>query len=252
MIQAVGDELGPSCLLLGGGVQDPTGRVPAPIYWQRECSADSAVVLLVRGGRCGLGIGHGYRPVGPPLVVSRARGNAIDELEGRSAFEAYADQFRNETELTPETFASFALDHPLGLPQISGEYVIRDPYAVSPDGALLRAGAIPERAVVRLMTGTAESLHQAAEGAARLARDALDGASPALALVCSCVSRLNYLGPRADDEIRALQSHLGEYVPPIGFFSYGEIASSAEAPALLHNKTVVVGAVSSSGDQEDR
>lgn len=252
MIQAAGDELGPNCLLVGGGAQDSTGRVPSPIYWGTRSLPDAAALLVVRGGAFGVGAGHGYRPVGPPLVVSRARGNAIDELAGRSAFETYAAQFVSDSGLTRETFARFALDHPLGLPQIGGEYVIRDPYAVSTDGALLCAGAIPERSVVRLMEGDPDALRAAAEQAARAATTALGGAPPALALVCSCVSRLNYLGDRAVDEVRAVQASLGEDVPLIGFFSYGEIAATAEASAVLHNKTVVVGVVADSRPGEER
>jgi len=242
VVEAMGDEMGPLCRLVGGGVQDPSGRITHVAFLNDEMYEDAvAAALLISPGPVGVGVRHGYKPLGRPLVVTRARGNVLHELDGRPAFQAYADQFTDHPELTLETFAQFALDYPLGLPQMGREYIVRDPFGARPDGALECAGTIPEHAVVRIMGGSQEMLVQAAGRAAADAMGPLGDRRPLLALVFSCVSRLAYLGPAAQEEVAAIREVVGPETPFIGLFSFGEVAAQPDSPPTLHNKTVVVG-----------
>ncbi len=244
VVEAMGNELGPFCRLVGGGVQDPSGRVDRPVFLNSKAHGDAVTAaLLLTPGPVGVGVRHGYRPLGRPLVVTRAEGNVLYELDGRSAFHAYTEQFPDHPELTLQNFGQFALDYPLGLPQMGREYIIRDPFSARPDGALECAGLVPEYAVVRIMAGSRETLVRSARESAVEAIQLLEGRRALLALVFSCVSRLAYLGPAAQEEVVAIREAVGPETPLIGLFSFGEIAAQQNSPPTLHNKTVVVGMI---------
>jgi hypothetical protein len=243
-VQTMGDELGPFYRLAGGGVADTSGRGKQPTFLNGKTYKDAAAVaLLMTPGQVGVGVRHGYEPLGRPLVITRAQGNILYELDGRSAFQAYVEQFPDHPDLTPQSFAQFALDHPLGLPQMGREYIVRDPYAAQPDGAILCAGVIPEHAVVRIMAGNRETMIQSAREAAVEAMRPLAGRQPLLAFVFSCVTRLNYLGPAAQEEVAVIREVVGSETPLIGLFSFGEIAAPLNSSVTLHNKAAVVGVI---------
>jgi hypothetical protein len=132
----------------------------------------------------------------------------------------------------------------LGLPQAEQEYIVRDPYAATPDGALLCAGMLPEGAQVQIMIGDRSTLVRSAREAAAEAMRSLKGRQPLLALAFSCVSRLSYLGPTAPVEIASLRAVIGSSTPLFGLFSFGEIAARPGSPAHIQNKTVSVGIIS--------
>ena len=244
VIEAMGNELGPLGRLIGGGVQDPSGRVTRPTFLNGEMHGDAAATaLFLTPGPVGVGVRHGYKPLSRPLVITRVQGNILYELDGRPAFQAYVEQFPDHPELVPENFGQFASDYPLGLPQLGREYIVRDPYGARPDGALACAGLLPEHAVVRIMVGNRATLIQSAREAAVEAVQPLEGRRPLLALVFSCVSRLAYLGPAAQEEIAAIREVVGSETPLIGLFSFGEVAAQPDSPPTLHNKTVVVGVI---------
>jgi hypothetical protein len=244
VIEAMGNELKPLWQLVGGRAIDPTERIKRPIFLNDEAYGDAvAVALLVTPGPVGVGVRHGYKSLGRPLVITRAQGNILYELDGRSAFQAYTRQFPDHPELTLENFGRFAQRYPLGLPQVGREYIVRDPFDAQLDGALECAGTLPPHAVVRIMAGNQETLIQAAREAAMEAMQLLGGRRPLLALVFSCVSRLAYLGAAAQEEVAAIREALAPETPLIGLFSFGEIAAQLDRPPTLHNKTVVVATI---------
>jgi hypothetical protein len=242
MVQTMGDELGPLCPLVGGGAQDPDGRVERPLFLNGELYSDAVVAaLLVTAQPVGVGVRHGYTPLGRPLVVTRAEGNVLYELDGRSAFEAYQEQFSDRPELSLENFGPFAVDHPLGLPQMGREYIVRDPYSAQPDGSLMCAGAVPEHSIVRIMMGDRETMIRSAREAAAEAVQPLGERQSLVGFVFSCVTRLGYLGAAAQEEVVAIGEAMGAETPFIGLFSFGEIAAQQDSPSTVHNKTAVVG-----------
>jgi hypothetical protein len=244
VVEAMGDELRPLFRLVGGGARDPSGQITHSLFLNYEAHSEAvAAALFLTPGPVGVGVRHGYEPLSRPLVVTRAEGNVIYELDGRSAFQAYVDQFPDHPELTLQNFGQFALDHPLGLPQMGREYMVRDPFGARPDGALECAGMVPAQAVVRIMTGNRETMIQSAREAAVEAMQPLGGRRPLLALVFSCVSRLAYLGPAAQQEVAAIREVIGPETPAIGLFSFGEIAAQLDNPPIFQNKTVVVGVI---------
>jgi hypothetical protein len=244
VVEAVGDELGPLCRLIGARIMDPSGKISHSTSLNGEAYQGAVVAaLLLTPGPVGVRGRHGYKPLGRPLVVTRSEGNVVYELAGRSAYQAYIEQFPDHPDLTLEDFGAFAMLHPLGVPQMGREYIIRDPYHARPDGTLDCAGPVPENAVVRIMDGDRKTMIQAAREAALEAMQLLKGRRPLLALISDCISRLEYLGDAAQEEVAVIREVIGAETPLIGLFSYGEVGAQSDGPPTVHNKTVVVGII---------
>jgi hypothetical protein len=244
VVLSAGDIGGPLCRLVGGAARDPSGQIERPVFLNGEAYQNAVgAALLLTPRPVGVGVRHGYRPISRPLVVTRSEESVIYELDGAPAFQAYVEQFPDRPELALESFGQFAMDYPVGLSQIGREYIIRDPFAARSDGALECGGPIPAHAVVQIMSGDQETMLQAAREAAAEAMQPLGGRRPLLAFVFSCVSRLEYLGPAAQEEVAVIREVVGSKTPLVGLFSFGEIAAQLNSPPNLHNKTVVVGVI---------
>lgn len=242
LVRGAADTLGPMCQLVGGGAGDNVKFIKTYQFINGEIHTDAvSVALILSKVPVGVGVQHGWSAVGRPLIVTNAEGKIVKELDGRPAFESYLQQFgKRYPELAIETFAEFAMERPLGLPQMKGEYIIRDPLRALPDGSLLCVAAVPQNAVVRIMSGDKESLFAAAKQAAEQSVKSLGGRKPALAIIFDCISRLLLLGEDAQREIEVIRSVIGRDIPLIGLFSFGEIAAQESNPPAFHNKTVAV------------
>lgn len=184
----------------------------------------------------GVGVSHGWRPLGVPHIVTRAEGNVIFELDGRPATEVYFEE-RNEELLDYTGFAGKVMDHPLGLANSSGRYDVRHIMDRHPGDGLVMFGYVGEGAVVRVMESSGDRLVAAAKEAATQAIAELE-TPPRGALVFSCTARFAVLGDRISDEVRAVSDGLGG-VPACGFFTYGEFARVSGSTGF-HNATVAV------------
>jgi hypothetical protein len=248
VVRNIIDGLGPLCPLAGGvstganvALDADQGAQPREIGRSLQANAVSAV-LLHSPAPIGIGVAHGFKPVGRPLVVTRSAGNLVYELNGQPAFEVYRKMCGDERLQADSPDLSAALArHPLGLPQIRGEYLIRDPAGVKTNGAIEFAAPIPENAVVHVMGGDREDIFAAARVAAQQAIDGLAGRPAAAVIIFDCSSRLALLGDAAGVEIEHIRNIIGNETPFVGFFSWGEVAAPpGSALASFHNKTVVI------------
>jgi hypothetical protein len=243
VVDSMTDLLGPSWLIAGGAGCDNFKFIKSFQFTDDVVRSDALIAAMLRTpAPIGVGVSHGYLPVDRPLVVTRSASNIIYELDGQPAFEVYRRAWANEIPaLNSEGFAIFAKAHPLGLPQLRGEYVIRDLVRVHPNGAIECVSTVPENAVVHMMKVDRAGLLQAARAAAEQAMAGLAGRPPAAVLIFDCVSRLTVLGEDKTAEIHQIQEVVGCETPLIGMFSFGEIATPPQGGlAAFYNKTVVV------------
>jgi len=191
-------------------------------------------------GVMGAGMRHGWRPYGPPTMVTRARGAHALELEYEEAFEVYrrSAALRGD-QVTREGFAAFAMHHPLGIPQADGDHLIRDPIAVESDGSLRCVAEVPDGSLVRVMESSHADLIAAAHAAGTAARAAVGGPLGG-AFVFDCVSRLVILGERVTEELAAFGAALGQDTPMMGCLTFGEVGALGAGVAQFHNKTAAV------------
>lgn len=197
-----------------------------------------AVVAVWINSRRPLGVGvrHGWRPLGRPLLVTRAEGNMIYELDGRPALEVYLAERCAEIEIDREALSGKLMDRPLGLPNSSGRYDVRHILGEQ-DGGMRMFGYVPEQSVVQVMAGDASQLLGGARQAAVEAAAQLERA-PRGSLVFSCAARVPVLGDRLGEEAREIFRAL-HGAPLCGLFTFGEFARVTGSTGF-HNATVSI------------
>ncbi len=110
-------------------------------------------------------VDHGWRPVGKPMLVTRADRCVVHELDGRPAYETFVSGPGAPLNQSAETFNERALARPVGLPNAQGRYEARQVLDVHEDGSLEFTTAIPEQTVMQVMTGDSDSLLRGAGAA---------------------------------------------------------------------------------------
>ena len=130
--------------------------------------------------------------------------------------------------------------------------MIRDPITVDEKGAITCAAEIPEGSEIRLMIGSKENAVEAAEDAARklMKEFERDKTTPKFLLMFNCIAREKLFAQKAKDEITAVMNIIGNDVPLLGFYTYGEvapIAGESRDPAKIktrfYNETIVLCAI---------
>jgi len=203
-----------------------------------------AVVAAAVGSNAPLGIGvrHGWRRVGEPVLVTKSAENRVFELDDQPALDIYLDRLKAPAAARqdPAAFTRFALTHPLGLGRRSGEDQVRfigD--ANFEDRSLGCIAEVPQAAIAWFMAGDADSVMAATDAACTDAFEPLDGRPPLGVLAFDCIARRGVLGePGIQREIERVGKASGG-APVAGFYTYGEIARRS-AVGGFHNQTLVV------------
>lgn len=255
IVRGVLDVLGPHFPVVGGAPGDDF-LFQKTYEYRDDAVASGAVAGVGLSGAFSMGIGvrHGWVPIGTPMKVTKSEGAVLHELDGRPAIGIYEDYFGQKAEdLKKEPLARMAITYPLGikLPDMD-EYLIRDPITVDEKGSITCAAEIPEGSEIRLMIGSKEKAIEAAQEAARkLMRDfEADGAKPKLVLMFNCIAREKLFGQKAKEEIDAIMAIVGPTVPLLGFYTYGEqapiggeIKNTEKINTRFYNETVVMFAI---------
>ena len=196
----------------------------------------------------GVSVDHGWRPVGKPMLVTRAEGTIVYELDGTPALEAYMSERVDSLDQAIEPGDSLShadpdffrkvMASPVGLPNARGRYDVRQLHAYLPEGGGINFNTgISAQSILQVMSTDDEGL---IEGARRAAQEAVGSLAEKarLVLVFSCVSRVPLLGDRCRDEVAAISSVL-DGVPVCGFYTYGEFARTTGSSGV-HNSSVAV------------
>jgi hypothetical protein len=239
--------MGATVPLVGGCAGDDFKLSATFQLFDGEVVSDTLVgALLASEAPLGIGVRHGWRPVGEPILVTRSAKNRVYTLDDRPALDVYLERFDapEEARTDPAAFAHFSMTHPLGLGRRSTEEGAR--YVASAnfeDGSLNMIAEVPQGGIVWFLEGDVESVLDATSGACLEAIDALDGRDPLVLLAFDCAARRLVLGDEGIERETELIAGHACGAPVAGFYSYGEIARTRGA-AGFHNETLVVLAVS--------
>jgi hypothetical protein len=190
----------------------------------------------LRVGYASLG---GWDPFGPVRLITRAEGNVLYEMDGKSALATYKKYLGDYAKGLPATGLLF----PLSLLNENGETgVVRTILSVSEEQqSMTFAGDVPVGANARFMKANFERLIDGAQGAARISYEAVGNSSPDLAILISCVGRKMVLEQRVEEEVEGVRDVLGKRTALTGFYSYGEISPfTPNARCELHNQTMTI------------
>ena len=192
-------------------------------------------------GPIGIGVQHGWRAVGEPMVVTASNENRVQTLDDRPALAAYLERLDAPAEVKsdPVAFTRFAMTHPLGLSRRSGEEVRFVSGADFVEGSLNCIAAVPQGSLAWIMEGDSESVLSATNVACEDALAALGGRPPVGVMAFDCIARKGVLG---EEGIQAEVARIADYAggaPVAGFYTYGEIARVRGVNGF-HNQTLVV------------
>ncbi|HVO32826.1 MAG TPA: FIST N-terminal domain-containing protein [Elusimicrobiota bacterium] len=239
--------------IVGGGAADDFYFQKTFQYYDDDIVTDSVSAAAIYGDvSIGVGVRHGWLPLGAPRVVTRAEGHVLYELDGRPAVSIYEDYLGAKREEL-EPLASISMTYPLGSP-LPGQrdYLLRDAFRVGRGGSLVCSSSITEGSSIRLMIGGYESALEAAQLAAT---ESLEGMGPAQlkgALIFCSAARQKMLGSEFQGEVDVIRDALGGAgVRMGGFYSYGELGPVRGNHPLrssneLHSESVTVVAVGAS------
>lgn len=204
---------------------------------------DNSVVAaaIASDGPIGIGVRHGWRRVGEPMLVTASRGNVVEELNDIPALDVYLDRLDapEAARHDPGAFTRFALTHPLGLSRRSGEEVRFVAEADFEKRSLLCIAQVPQGGHAWIMEGDHDSVLAATDEACREAVEDLGGQVPLGLLAFDCIARRGVLGDVGiEREVRRISEFAGG-APVAGFYTYGEIART-HGISGFHNQTLVV------------
>ena len=207
---------------------------------------EGAVVAaaIASDGPFGIGVRHGWRRVGEPMVVTGSRENRVFTLDDKPALDTYFDRLDvpEEARTDPTLFTQFALTHPLGVSRRSGEEVRFVGGADFEERSLICIANVAQGGLAWVMEGDEQSVLDATDGACHEAISALAGRRPIGLVAFDCIARRGVMG---DDGIQREIDRLagfGDGAPVAGFYTYGEIART-KGTTGFHNQTLVVLAV---------
>ncbi len=247
VVRGIKDVLGNDYFIVGGAAGDDFMFKETYQYLNDKVLKSSAVGVGISGNMAiGVGVRHGWTPIGIPMKVTKSKGAVLEELDGKPALSMYEDYFgKKAEEIKKEPLARMAITYPLGMGvEGNSELLIRDPITVDEKGAITCAAEIPEGSEIRLMIGSKEDAIKAAKDAAMQAREQLKGKEVKAVIIFDCIARKKLFGRDAFDEIEVIKSVLGENVPMVGFYTYGEIAPLGgdvlKCNSSFHNETSVI------------
>jgi hypothetical protein len=202
-----------------------------------EVLKDSVVGVAIGSPQpVGLGVAHGWRRAGDPMVVTDSDGLTVYEFDNEPALDVFLARVGlDESVLTgADSFRLAALEYPLGVATRSGEEIRVIQGVDLKDRSVRCSAGIPQGGLAWLMEGDLDSLVAGGTDSCQQAVSTLGDATPIGLLTFDCAVRRRELGPagvrREFDEIERIFPG----VPFGGFYSFGEIARYRGATGMHH------------------
>lgn len=240
------EKLGRSFPIIGACASDNLKFVKTYLYMDKNIFSGGACGAMW-GGKLhfGFGIRHGWKPLGKPHYVTGATGNIIHTIDGLPAAFLYKEYLSADLPALRKELKRISALYPLGF-YLSGEeeYLLRNIVSINDAEALICQGNIPQGSAVRLMIGTKESCLDATRRAAEDVKKNLRGKPCNFLLVFESTSRYTLLGRRIGEELRIIKEVLGENLPLLGIYTYGEqaplTAIGYHGTPYFHNQSISI------------
>jgi hypothetical protein len=244
VVRGAYDAVGATVPIVGGCAGDDLAMVATHQLAGDQLLTGSVVGVGLRSSApIGIGVRHGWSPIGSPMTVTAAEGTSVLGLDDRPALDAYLEAIGvDEAGLTSAGLAVACQTRPFGL-ESRGGYHVRFVRGGDLDRRAIEfLVAVPEGELVTLMRGDTDSVIGAAGDAVTNAVDELTG--PPLGVVAfDCVACRGVLGDeRLTTEVDRVASQLPADAIVSGLYTYGEIARRGGALGF-HNQTMVVLAI---------
>lgn len=231
--------------IVGGGASEDGSLMQTFQFYEDRFYSDAVSGFILQGGLThSIALTQACRPVGDPMMVTRAEQNTIFELAGRPALEWYSGLF---SKLSPEEvrsatgmiFVGFPAD-PAESRFTRGSYLVRNVVGVDPQqGSLTIPDTVTEGQVISFVLREPRSALLDMEAAFSEAAALHPERPPRFALYFNCCGRGRSLYGASGVDPGVIKKYFGE-IPLLGFFTYAEIAPIHRAPRYLNYSGVLV------------
>lgn len=168
-----------------------------------------------------------WHPIGNELTITKAEGNRVYTINGKSAVETYAYYLGEEV---AKGLPSIGVEFPL-IVNRNGSTMSRACIAKMDDGSLIVGGNLYTGEKVRIGYGNAREI-------LRKSQTILNRTSqkPSESIfIYSCMTRKHFMGDKVESEVLPLQ----QVAPVSGFFTYGEFFSAKQKDLFNQTMTLV-------------
>lgn len=235
LLRGLYNTMGPGFQYIGGGTGDNLKFLRTYQFTELTVKSGALAAALVGGVGFNFSTGHGWKPIGAPMMITRAQGKRVYEIDGIPAFQRYSQALGG---ISREQFPYYGMKNPLGLPGLGGSFLVRDPIKVEGDDSLVFVTEVPQNTMVAVMEGELETL---LETAGKVGEMAVSRQGPGVVLLFDCISRYLLMKGDFSREIEAVRGAIGEGTPMAGMLSFGEVSSFTGIP-LFYNKAITVAA----------
>lgn len=239
VIRGLYNVMGPDFIYIGGSSGGNLKSSKTYQFTEVGVKSDALAVALLGGMSINAGVVHGWKPTQALLVITKSEGKRVYEIDGCPAFDIYSERLGADT---VDNFIKLGKQYPLGIPDVSGNYLIRDPKSVNDDKSVNFVSEIPANSVANIMEGSVKDQIEADKSLISMIIDR--NAEPQFALVFDCISRSLLMGKEFKKELKIIWESIGREVPVFGALTHGEIGSFMGAP-MFHNKTLALAVLSS-------
>lgn len=217
-----------SDIVISGGRAADNGKFKKTyVFDEKNCSEEACVIGTLSGESLIVNSDYilNWTPIGRDMVVTKADGNVLYELDGMPIFEVYRKYLGEEvSQNLPQSTMEFPL-----IVKKENLNVARDPIIKNKDGSLTFAGNFEIGDSVRFSFGNIDDI------TADISKNFDDfNKFPAESIfVYSCTARKSLLGKKLLSELNMLES----LAPTVGFFTYGEYFHTSNIAELLNVTT---------------
>lgn len=253
-IYGLQEKLGKSFPCVGATLADPTDHRLNNLYFNNSLLSDACSGILF-GGKISFGIGlrHGWKPLGKPHTVSSATDNVIHRIDDLPAVNLYEEYLGYDSLKIINEFKNISVLYPIGI-RIQGqdEYLLRSIQTIANDGSLICRGTVPAGSIIRLMISTKETCLEATRDAVNEAKANLDLQSvkfhkektSRIVIVFSSFPRAMSLGKEIQTELRILAESFEPGTGIVGINTFGELAplstSSHHGQTYFQNQMISI------------
>lgn len=169
----------------------------------------------------------GWKGVGTSKVITKSSGNVVYQIDNRPALEFYRKYLNvnNNEDISRSNETGLLVERP------DGSSVMRAAIVINTDDSVAYAGSMPEGAKIRFCTSP--GLEVTWQTIDQLKKFYKDNPEADAAILFSCISRLQVMGPMIDEETQAIAGIWK--VPYNGFFTFGEIGPGNTGMCDFHN-----------------
>jgi small ligand-binding sensory domain FIST len=219
----------PGLRVMGGMASGGSGPGENALFIDDDCVRDGAIGAILRGVPVRHVVSQGCRPVGRPMVITRAHDNVIDELAGKAPMEQLKKLLTDSSAEEKSLLQQAARGGGLHIGQVvderqshptRGDFLVRTVMAADSKSGAMHIGDAARRG--RTVCFHVRDARSADEDLKELLSAARTPSMPAGALLFTCNGRGTRFFPAPDHDASSIQTLLGP-LPAAGFFAAGEI-----------------------------